>query len=145
MFDPWTIRNIANLQGQMNQAFQQAGNRQVASDQAYDAVSFQPAVDVIEDGDDLVLRAELPGVAKEDVDVNVENSTLFLRGEKRPDPKRTPDAYRRTECAYGKFARHFQLPRTVDTRKIEAHFKDGVLEVRLPKAEGALPKKIQVN
>jgi HSP20 family protein len=102
-------------------------------------------VDIFERGEDIVLRAELPAVRKEDLDLKVENNVLTLRGEKRRDETVKDEHYHRTERHYGMFTRSFTLPSTVDTAGIQASYKDGVLEVVLPKAEEAKPKQIEVK
>jgi HSP20 family protein len=107
--------------------------------------TWAPAVDIFERGDDLVLRAELPAVKKEDLDLKIEKNILTLHGEKRRDESVNEENYHRVERHYGTFTRSFSLPSSVDTSRIEAHFRDGVLEVVLPKAEAAKPKQIEVK
>lgn len=107
--------------------------------------TWVPAVDIFEQGDDLVIRAEIPGVNKDDIDINVENGSLTIRGErKRADELDQEHAFR-VERAYGSFLRTFSLPRTVDSSRIAASYRDGVLELRLPKSEEAKPKKITIE
>ena len=111
----------------------------------FDVRGWTPTVDIFERGDDIVLRAEVPAVRKEDLDLKVENNILTLRGEKRRDETVKNEHYHRTERHYGTFTRSFTLPSTVDTARIQASYKDGVLEVVLPKAEEAKPKQIEVK
>lgn len=107
--------------------------------------AWSPAVDILEKGDDLVIRAELPGVDRDAIDVHVEDGTLVLRGEReREEEVRDEQAYR-LERAYGGFVRSFRLPETVDAAKIRATYKDGVLEITLPKAEERKPKRIAIK
>jgi len=107
--------------------------------------SWTPRVDVFEKGDNLVIRAEMPGVEKDDVDVRIEGNTVTLRGERKRDAElREETAYRR-ERIYGAFVRSFRLPKTVDAGGIAASYRDGVLEITLPKAEESKPKKIDVQ
>src|SRR5688572_17417012 len=102
--------------------------------------SWTPAVDIYEtDAHDLVLKAELPGMGREDIDVSVENSTLVIKGTKKFDPAIKDEAYRRVERTYGTFHRSFTLPTTVDSSKVSADFKNGVLTVKLPFREEARP------
>ncbi len=110
-----------------------------------DGRGWSPAVDIFERGEDLVLRAEVPGVAKGDLDVSVEENVLTLRGQRVRDEKVTEENYHRIERSYGAFARSFTLPASVDAAKIAAVYEDGVLEVVLPKAEAAKPKKISIK
>jgi HSP20 family protein len=107
--------------------------------------AWAPAVDIFEKKDDLVIRAEIPGVQKEDVGVEIENGMLTLRGERRIDTDVVEENVFRMERAYGAFTRSFTLPKTVDGARVTATYKDGVLEVIVPKAEAAKSKKIEVK
>ena len=107
--------------------------------------NWAPAVDIFERGEDTIVRAELPGVRKEDVDLKVENNVLTLRGEKRRDEAAEQEHYHRSERHYGSFTRSFKLPSTVDTSRIQARYENGVLEIVVPKAEEAKPKQIEVK
>jgi len=107
--------------------------------------SWAPAVDIFERGDDLIIRAEIPGVDKDDIDVNVEKNTLVIRGERKREKECEEDRTYRMERLFGNFVRTFSLPRTVDTSRISASCKDGVLELQLPKAEEAKPKRIEIK
>jgi len=106
---------------------------------------WRPAVDIFETKDNMVLRAELPGMKKEDVKINLENNVLSLRGERRFDSEVKRENYQRIERAYGTFCRSFTLPTNVDKNRIEATYRDGVLEVTLPKSEEARPKQIEIK
>lgn len=106
---------------------------------------WNPPVDIMEDKDGLVLKAELPGMDKKDIEVRVENNVLTLQGERKRESETKENGYYRRERAYGTFSRSFSLPTSVDTGKIGAEYKDGVLSVSLPKAEEAKPKQIQVK
>jgi HSP20 family protein len=106
--------------------------------------SWTPLCDIHEDGDDIVVTAELPGIDRNDIDVQVENNILTLKGERKREKEfRSENAYR-MERFYGSFSRSFTLPVTVDTEKIKAEYRDGVLTVHLPKVEEAKPRKIKV-
>jgi HSP20 family protein len=139
-FDPF--RDLAILQERVNRLFGEVSLRHDA-----DTVShWVPAVDIFENGrNELVLKAELPEVKREDVSVTVENHTLTLSGERRMEAEVKQEQYHRLERAYGTFSRSFSLPTTVDTAKISAEFKDGVLTVRLPFHEEAKPRTITVG
>ena len=105
-----------------------------------------PAVDIFEnEKKELVLKAELPDVKKEDVAVTVENNMLTLSGERKADNEVRKEHYHRIERSFGSFSRSFSLPATVDTGKIGADFKDGVLTIRLPFREEAKPRSININ
>jgi HSP20 family protein len=103
-------------------------------------------VDIFEtDSHDLVVRAELPGMSRDDIEVSVENSTLILKGDKKFDPEVKEEHYRRIERTYGAFQRSFTLPNTVDASKVSADYRHGVLTVRLPFREEAKPRTIAVD
>ncbi len=106
---------------------------------------WTPAVDVAERNDDYEVRLELPGVRKEDVKITIENNVLTIRGEKKREENVNENDYRRIERSYGSFVRSFTLPVAVRADKIEARAQDGILTVRLPKAEEARPKQIEVQ
>jgi HSP20 family protein len=107
--------------------------------------SWAPPVDIFEKNDHLVIRAEIPGVQKDDMDVRIENGVLTLHGERKNETEvKEANAYR-MERIYGTFTRSFSLPTTVDASKVAATYKDGVLEVTVPKAETAKPKKVNIN
>jgi len=108
--------------------------------------SWTPAVDIFEtESHDLVLKAELPGMTREDIEVTVENSTLVLKGTKKFDSEVKEENYRRVERAYGTFHRSFTLPNTVDTSRVAADYKNGILTVKLPFREEAKPRTISVD
>ncbi len=106
---------------------------------------WSPSVDIYEKGDDVMLQAELPGVKKEDIDIRVENNVLTVRGKRERSEEVKENGYVRTERYYGNFSRSFSLPSTVDSAKISAGYKEGVLSLVLPMAEEAKPKQIEVN
>ena len=107
--------------------------------------SWAPLVDIYETDDAFVLKAELPGFSKEDVQIELHGNRLTLRGERKHDTEAKEEQYHRRERAYGRFERVFWLPTTVDAEKIQAHFNNGVLELRLPKSEAAKPKRIAIT
>ncbi|MGI5860593.1 MAG: Hsp20/alpha crystallin family protein [Myxococcales bacterium] len=104
-----------------------------------------PPVDVYEDKDEVVFRAELPGIERKNVEVVLEDSTLTLRGERRLEREEKRENYQRIESAYGHFSRSFSLPSTIDRDKVRADMKEGVLEVHVPKREGARGKTIPIG
>ena len=105
---------------------------------------FAPAVDVYETDKEVVIKAELPGVKKENVEVSVRDNSLHIRGEKKEEKEEKTETYHRVERVYGKFERVIPLPVDVKVEEAKAEFKDGILEVRIPKAEGAKEKKIEI-
>ncbi|HSR50171.1 MAG TPA: Hsp20/alpha crystallin family protein [Acidobacteriota bacterium] len=104
---------------------------------------WRPAVDVSEDTDALVFTAELPGFAKGDIDISVEDGVLTLSGERTQERK--DEEYHRIERSYGRFERSFTLPRNIDPDKISANLKNGLLVLTLPKREEAKPKQIDIK
>jgi HSP20 family protein len=107
--------------------------------------SFHPAVDVVEDKEEFVLRAELPGVAKENLKVEVKENRLTLSGRKESFREKNAGEYRYAESTYGEFARAFELPRNVQGEAIKAEFKDGVLVLHIPKVKESLPRAISIE
>jgi len=103
-----------------------------------------PSVDIFEEGDNVVVKAELPGMRKEDIDVNMTDNTVSISGEKKKEEKVERKNYYREERSYGSFTRSFRLPSEVDTAKAKANFKEGVLEIRIPKTEEAKKKEKKV-
>ena len=102
-------------------------------------------VDIFEDGNDVVVKAELPGMKKEDLDVNLTDDTIMVSGEKKKEEKIEKKDYYRVERSYGSFTRSFRLPKEVQSDKAKASFKDGVLEIRVPKTEEAMKKEKKVT
>ncbi|PYR63644.1 MAG: hypothetical protein DMF87_04770 [Acidobacteria bacterium] len=108
--------------------------------------SWMPPVDVYEtEGHDLMVKAELAGMTREDIEITVENGTLVLKGQKKFDETIKEEHYRRIERNYGQFFRSFTLPNTVDTSKVAADYKNGILTVKLPFREEAKPRTINVE
>ena len=141
-FDP--LRDVAALQDRVNRIFADAYRRD--NDDLMTRGAWVPPVDIYETPNhELVLRAELPDVVREDIALRVENNTLTISGERKMDSQIKEEQYHRVERAYGTFSRAFTLPPTVDTSAIGAEYKNGVLTVRLPLREEAKPKQIQVQ
>jgi HSP20 family protein len=107
--------------------------------------AWVPPVDIFERQDQLVIRAEVPGLNREDMDVRIENGVLTLRGERKREAEFNENNAFRMERTYGAFTRSFTLPTTVDASMVSAAYKDGVLEVSVPKAETAKPKKVEIR
>ncbi len=107
---------------------------------------WAPPVEIYDSGNlELVIKAELPDMNKDDIDISVENNTLTLRGEKKMDGAMKEECCHRIERTYGAFSRSFSLPATVDTSKVSADYRNGVLTIKLPTREEAKPKQIQVQ
>ena len=106
---------------------------------------WAPSVDVAETGDEIVVTVELPGVQQDDVDITVADDILTLKGEKKEEKEIKKENYHRVERSYGSFQRSISLPTGVQSEKAKAKYKDGVLQITIPKAEEAKPKQIKIN
>ncbi|MCL6566136.1 MAG: Hsp20/alpha crystallin family protein [Acidobacteriia bacterium] len=140
-WDPF--RNLLTLQEQMNRLFEDTFSRARADESSLAA--WVPPVDIYETESELVLKADLPGIQEKDLDIRVENNMLTIRGERKFDQTVKEDNYLRVERAYGTFSRSFSLPNTVNPDAIRAEYRNGVLEVRMPKREESKPKQIRVT
>jgi len=110
-----------------------------------DIEEITPTVDIYEDADDIVIKADLPGMKKENIDVNISGNTVTISGEKKKEEKVEKKNYYSTERSYGSFTRTFRIPTEVQADKAKASFKDGVLELRVPKTEEAKKKEKKVE
>lgn len=141
-FDPF--RELSTMQDRINRIFGEAYRRN--DDDVLSGGDWVPPVDIYEnDTHEIVLRAELPGLKREDIDIRVENSTLTLRGQRKRDADVKQENYHRVERSYGAFSRSFALPSTVNTEAVSATFADGVLTITLPMRDEAKPRQIQVQ
>jgi HSP20 family protein len=140
-WDPF--RDINVLQDRMNRLFEDAG-RGWRSEEPAAANTWSPAVDIFEAQGEIVVKAELPGMDRKDITLNLENNVLTLKGDRRFEKETKEENYHRIERAYGGFSRSFSIPATVDEEKIHADYKDGVLKIILPKKEQAKPKQIRI-
>ena len=109
------------------------------------AGDWAPRVDIAETDNEFIIKAEIPGVKKEDVKVTVDSGVLSIRGERKQEKEEKDKKFHRVERYYGSFTRSFTMPDNVDETKIEASFKDGMLNLRIPKTEAAKPKAIEVK
>ncbi len=141
-WDPW--KDLATLQERMNQLFEDTSPAARGREGAKGGGFWSPAVDIYENEEAVVVKAELPGIPKDQVSVEVKDGVLTLRGERKFEKEVQEENYHRVERSYGSFQRSFSLPSSVDAEKISASLTDGVLELRLPKREAARPKQIRV-
>jgi len=142
-FDPF--REMSTLQDRVNRIFADAYGRR-DDDDLMTRGAWVPPVDIFEtDQHELVIKAELPDVNRDDISLRVENNTLTISGEKKMETEVKENQYRRVERSYGSFSRSFTLPQMVDATNIGADYKNGVLTVRLPLREEAKPRQIQVK
>ncbi len=142
-WDPF--RNAAALQDRINKLFEDSFPHQNDRDEELSSCGWRPSVDIFETVDGVVIRVDLPGVKKENVAVEVKENILTLRGERIEEHTVREESYLRKERCCGQFQRSFNFHQPVDPEKINARFKDGVLEVTIPKPEVEKPKKIEIN
>jgi HSP20 family protein len=139
------MREMMAMREQMNRLVNEAFGRGGGEEGGWMTGTWTPPVEIYDTDDALMVRVELPGVAKEDVHVELHENTLTLRGERKPDPQVKAGQYYRQERMYGPFQRTFRLPTPVDTENVQATSRDGLLELRLPKSEAAKPRRIAIS
>jgi HSP20 family protein len=140
--DPF--REFAHLQNRINRVFSDSYGRQ--DDGLMTSGAWVPPVDIYQNGDhEVVIKAELPDLTREDIDITMDKGTLTIKGEKKFSNEVKEEQYHRIERNYGSFSRSFTLPQTVDAGKVAAEYKNGVLTVRLPLREEAKPRQIKVD
>jgi HSP20 family protein len=138
--NPWST--LPTLQNRINRAFDDMFP-EVREEMG--TLGWRPMVDTYEKDDALVIQAELPGVKKEDISLDIDNRVLTIRGERRYEDDVNQKDYHRQERFYGKFQRSFTLPDNVDPNRVDANYSDGVLKVTLPKTEESQTKKIEIK
>lgn len=136
------FRGLSTLQDQFNRLFNETLRTQ-GDESAMTA--WAPAVDIYETPNELVVKADLPDVNEKDIDVRVENNLLTIHGERKFEKSVTEENFLRVERAYGSFSRSFSLPNTVNAEAIRAEYKNGVLNVTLPKREESKPRQVKVT
>ena|SRR5215469_7184841 len=138
---------LTSLEDRLNQLFSKAFNgfEGLGLEQPITSPSFLPPVDILEDDHNINLKAEIPGVKVEDLEVTLENNLLTIAGERKFKDEEEKDNFHRIERRYGKFTRYFTLPAGVDSANVNATFEDGVLNITLPKREEFKPKKITIG
>jgi len=142
-WDPF--REMSALQERMNRLFSDVRAQAPVRGEEIVQGAWVPAVDIFETNEAIVLKAELPGITSQDISVEVKDNTLTLKGEKKFEKEVKEENYHRVERSYGSFQRAFTLPGTIHQEKVKAKFKDGILEITLPKVEEAKPKQIKVE
>lgn len=135
------FRENSGLESQVNRLFNEFFSRSQESN----LTSWAPAVDIMENEHELIVKADLPDIKPEELDIRVENNILTIRGERKFEKKVDEKNYLRVERSYGSFARSFSLANTVNSEAIKADYKDGVLTLTIPKREEAKPKQIKVS
>ena len=142
----WTdqFREFAQLQDRLNRAFADTSSR--SDEGLLSSGSWLPPVDIYQNGEhELVLKAELPDLTREDIDITVDKGTLTIKGEKKFSSEVKEEQFRRIERQYGAFSRSFSLPPSVDPSRVAAEYKNGLLTVKLPMREEAKPRQIKVD
>ena len=141
-WDPF--RNMNTLQERINRIFDETASRTNYDDEV-SKCDWRPIVDIFDSENAIIINAELPGVTREDITLDVKENILTIKGERRIDEEVRNENYYRKERCFGSFERAFTLPSAVDPGKITANFKDGVLKVEIPKPEEKKPKQIKIN
>ena len=144
VLDPW--KDFGSLQERINRMFDDTIRTLHPTDgEELEKGTWAPAVDIYETNDSFVVSADLPGLNKDEIQIDLKDNTLTLKGEKKFEEKVSKDNYIRVERAYGSFVRSFTLPQNADPEKIKAKYKEGILEITIPKKEEAKPKQIKVE
>ena len=139
------VHNFLQLQDRINRVFSETYGRG-GEEGLMTSGTWIPPVDIYQNGNhELVLKAELPDMKREDISITVDNNTLTIKGEKKVADEVKDEQFHRIERRYGAFSRSFVLPPTVDTTKVSADYKNGVLTLKLPLREEAKPRQIAVN
>lgn len=137
-------RELDSLQSDVNRLFDSFFGRREAGQAANGPGRWVPAMDLVETEDHLVLRADLPGLEREDVEIEVKDGVLTVSGERRSEHEEKGEGYHRVERSFGRFSRSLGLPRDVKAEDVEASFENGVLEVKVPKPEERKPTRIEI-
>ena len=144
-FDPFEdFSHLSRLQREVNRLFED-NTRSGRNAEPASSRTWAPPVDILEDGNEIIVRAELPGLKQEDIDIELTGDTLTLKGERKFEDTQRKDSYVRVERAYGQFQRSFTIGVPVQNDAVTASYKDGLLEVHLPKSEATKPKKVKVS
>jgi HSP20 family protein len=136
-------REVDSLQSEVNRVFDAFFGGSAAS--ANRARRWVPPMDLVETEDNLVLRADLPGMKREDVEIEIKDGALTVSGERKAEHEENAEGYYRVERAYGRFSRSLTLPEGIEADAVEANFADGVLEVRIPKPAERKPHRVEIN
>jgi HSP20 family protein len=139
------MREMFNFRHQLNRFFDDTFSPIVQDDVKLSLWDWHPVVDIYDNDENIVIKAELPGIDKKDIRIDVKDGLLTLKGERSYDNAVKNDKYYRRERSFGRFERAFQLPVDVDPEKISADYKDGILRIDIPKPEAQTPKQITVH
>ncbi len=136
------LKDLMALQERMNRFFEETFSR---GPQEAEAGAWLPPVDILERGEEIILKMEVPEVDQNDIDIKVEGNILIIKGERRLEEETKTEDYHKLERPYGSFSRSFSLPNTIEPGKVKASYKDGMLRLTLPKKEETKPKQIKVE
>jgi HSP20 family protein len=139
------VRELNTIQTEMNRLFNTFFDSSAPANGPSLGRRWLPAMDLVEDGGEYVLKADLPGLSEEDVNIEVEDNVLTISGERKSEHEERKDGYYRVERASGSFSRSLTLPEGVDPESVRASFERGVLEVRIPKPEQRKPRKVTIS
>ncbi len=142
-WDPF--RDLLSIQDRMNQLFNETRAMQTGGREDFCKGSWSPPVDIYESGSNVVLKAEIPGVSQDEIEIKIEDDTLVLKGERKFKKRTDDENYYRIERSYGTFVRSFTLPNSVDQDGVKATYEDGVLKIVMPKKQEKKPKSIKVK
>ncbi len=141
--DPFS--ELEALQREMNRLFDLSYSGKSGQDTSLLAGNWSPAIDVYDSKDNLLVKAEIPGLSKDEIHVSIQDDQLVIQGEKKQDQEVKEENFYKTERFYGSFYRSVQLPSAIEADKVNAKYEDGVLSLTLPKKEEAKPKQITVD
>jgi HSP20 family protein len=139
------FRELEDMQVRLDRMLGEVDRRKVQADEPFAFADWAPAVDVQETDAEFVVKADLPDMKKEDINVKLADGVLTIEGERRQEEEEKGKKFHRIERQYGQFIRRFALPADVDAAHVKAEFKDGVLNVHLPKAPNAKPKAVEIK
>jgi len=139
-----TTEPVYTLQQKLNRLLEETF-RPLLGEEPVSMAAWSPSCDIYETGNEIVVKAEIPGIKKEDIKVSIQDGVLTISGERKFEEEIKKENYLRVERGYGSFTRGFTLPPYVDAKKISAEFKDGLLELKLPKTEEAKPKEVEIK
>lgn len=140
-----SLQEVVSLQNRLNSIFNEFARPAFEESEEAAKASFVPAVDVYEDAQNLVLKLEVPGVKPEDIDIQLENNSLVIKGERRFEAEEKAENFHRIERRFGSFARSFTLPQTVDAENVSASYDAGVLKISLAKKAEAKPRQVKIE
>lgn len=141
---PWRRRELDRFRGEMDRLFDQFFDLW-PSELGLGEGEWTPSMDVSETGKEVIVNAEVPGMGPKDIDISLSGTVLTLKGERKREEEEKGESFHRVERSYGSFTRAIQLPAEVDSNKIDATYKDGVLKIRMPKTKEESVRKIKVK